>query len=78
MPADHSCRTITGADELKYNEMNEMSDGMKFVAGENRRSSEKNCPSSHFVLHETHVEWSSRELRTPAEASDYRLLHEAA
>ena len=25
MPADHACRTITGADEMKLNEMNEMS-----------------------------------------------------
>ena len=47
MPTDHAWRAITGADEMKSNEMNKMS-MEKFVAGETRRNSEK-------IYHETHT-----------------------
>ena len=48
MPADHTWRTITGANEMKWNETNDMNveiGGMKFVAGENGRDPEENLPT---------------------------------
>ena len=38
--------------------------GMKFVAGENGRNSEKNLPRLRFVHHETQMEWRRRKLGT--------------
>ena len=57
------------------NEMSAKNGGMKFVAGENGINPEKNLPRFRFVHHETHMEWSRRELGTPA---TNRLRHGTA
>ena len=52
--------TIRGTNEMKWKEKYEMSvsnSGMKFVAEENGRNSEKNLPRLRFVHHETHMKW---------------------
>ena len=73
MPADHAWRTITGTDEIKWNETNEISvknDRMKFVAGGNGRNPKKNLPGFRFVHHETHMEWPRCELGITAEGGE--------
>ena len=64
VPADHACRTIKMADEMKRNGWDECGEmvEMKFVVGENWRNPEKNLPRPRFVHHETHMEWPRREL----------------
>ena len=68
MPADYACRIVTGSDEMKWNEMNEMSVEKwrnKICVGENGRNLEKNIPRSRFHHLETHMESPRRELGTP-------------
>ena len=59
VPADHACRTITGADEMKSNYMDAMSvakEWNEICVRENGRNTEKNLPRPRFVHHETHKE----------------------
>ena len=47
MPFDHACRSIAEDDEIKWNDLNEMSVekyGMKFVVGKKREKPEENLP----------------------------------
>ena len=67
--ADHACRIIIVADEMKWNEMNEMSMGKwwnEIRGRENGRNPEKKLTRSRFVHHETYMEWSRRKLGTLA------------
>ena len=69
MPVDHARRSITGVNEMKWNEMNEMCEClfvMKFVTEENGRNPETNLFRLRFVHHETHIDWLRRELGTQA------------
>ena len=67
VPTDHAYCTIL----MQWNDMKSMrwvwrNGGMKSVTNENGRNAEKNIPRLFFVLHKTHMEWSRRELGTPA------------
>ena len=68
MPANHACRTITRADEMKWNQMNEMS----VEKWRNKIFGRENLPRLSFVHQEAHMEWPRRELGTPA-VGDERL-----
>ena len=63
MPADHACFTITGTDEMKGNEMDEMSVeklGFKFVVREKERNSDKAYPDPASST--TKPTWSARDV----------------
>ena len=55
MPANHSCRTITGSDAIKQNEgrerWNEICDTEKWKKPREKRT------QTHFIHHETNMEW---------------------
>ena len=73
VPAHHIYRIITGAVKLngtKWLIWVWKNGGMKFVAEKNGRNNEENLPRLYFVLHETHMEWSRRELETTAVGGD--------
>ena len=55
-----------GWNETKWMRWAWRNGGMKFVVGETGRNPVKNLPWPRFVHHETHMEWSRRELGTPA------------
>ena len=56
MLTDHACRTITRANEMKENKMDEMSVEKLWNEIFGREKREKNLPRSRFVHHETHME----------------------
>ena len=67
--ANYAYCTITGTDEINWNEMNDMSveKWWNDICGRGKREKpEKTLPRPRFVHHETHIEWPRRELGTPA------------
>ena len=64
MQANLAWHTITGADEMKWNDMKEMSMEKwwnQICGGENGRNPEKNLPRLRFIHHENHImEWQTR------------------
>ena len=69
MPADHACRTITGAKEMKWNEINVMSmeKWWNKISGMRRREKLRENPTqTRFVHQETDMEWPRNDLETPA------------
>ena len=69
MPPDYDLRTITGADEMKWNELNEMSVEKWYneVCGMGKRkNTDENLSGLRFVYHETHIWWPRCELGIPA------------
>ena len=58
MPANHACRTIKVADEMKWNEMSGewRNGGMKYVAEENGSNLEIPLPRLRFAYHEIQIE----------------------
>ena len=59
--------TITGADEIKWNEMNEMSveKWWNEICDRGKREKPREKPTRlHFVHHETHMDWPRCELGT--------------
>ena len=76
LSADHACRTITEADEIKWNEMNEMSveKWWNEICGRGkRRNRDNSLPSLRLVHHVTHMEWSRSELGITAVVGERRL-----
>ena len=71
MPADHAWRTLAGVDEMRWMRWMWRSGGMKFVAGENGRNPENKLPRLRLVHHETHMEWTSRELEIQVVGGEY-------
>ena len=72
MSADHAWRTITGADEMEWNEVNEMSVEKWWY--------QILADRLLFVHHEAYVEGPRHELGTPAVGGERRtpLRHGAA
>ena len=69
LTADFPWCTVTGLDEMKWNEMNEM--GVEkwwneIYDGRSGRNPEKTLPRLCIVHHETHMEWPRRDLGTQA------------
>ena len=73
MLADHVWRTITGThgiDEMRVDK----SWNETCSRGKNGKNLEKNLARSRFVYQETHMEWPSRELGTPAMGGETQPL----
>ena len=66
VPADHACRTITRADEMKRNGWDECGEMVKWNLWKGKREKPREKPTqTPFRPPRTHMEWLRRELGIP-------------